>query len=72
MACRKKNLTFVGDLAVKIPSFLDIDHVVGPRVRSENDGMIFATLILWKTGWWFGCHQFYFSIGNVTIPTDEL
>ena len=24
------------------------------------------------TGWWFGCHQFYFciNIGNVIIPTD--
>ena len=25
-----------------------------------------------KTGWWFGCHQFYFprNIGNVIIPID--
>ena len=28
----------------------------------------------WFTGWWFGCHQFYFprNIGNVIIPIDEL
>ena len=26
------------------------------------------------TGWWFGCHQFYFpiNIGNLIIPIDEL
>ena len=34
-----------------------------------------STLITTKTsGWWFGCHQFYFPIykGNVIIPIDEL
>ena len=27
-----------------------------------------------SSGWWFGCHQFYFprNIGNVIIPIDEL
>ena len=28
----------------------------------------------WFSGWWFGCHKFYFpiNIGNVIIPIDEL
>ena len=27
-----------------------------------------------SSGWWFGCHQFYFprNIGNVIIPIDEV
>ena len=29
---------------------------------------------LWITGWWFGCHEFYFpiNIGFLIIPIDEV
>ena len=30
-------------------------------------------MLQWYTGWWFGCHQFYFLyIGNFIIPIDEI
>ena len=31
-------------------------------------------IYLFMTGWWFGCHEFYFpiNIGNLIIPIDEL
>ena len=49
------------------------------RIRmtaAEGDGFdmraLGSTGLKWESGWWFGCHQFYFprNIGNFIIPSD--
>ena len=49
---------------------LRIKHEYGQKTKS----WLFLMELPYLAGWWFGCHQFYFSmtIGNVIIPIDEL
>ena len=54
---------------VKNPGFL-----LGKRHSVEFDDVLLETPVIKDdgSGWWFGCHEFYFpiNIGFLIIPTD--
>ena len=62
--------------AFDVPAeYLPGDGLVFRQKTSAVPGQPLGEMLgAWKTGWWFGCHQFYFprNIGNVIIPIDEL
>ena len=41
------------------------------QLATERDALGFLSE-RYRSGWWFGCHEFYVPIGNLIIPSDEL